>query len=532
MKIRGLSFLLAIVMLAGMVAGCSPGDSNSGQERPKDELVLAIGNEPEAGFDPTTGWGRYGSPLFQSTLFTRDQDLAITNDLATGYELSPDGLVWTVSIRTDALFADAEPVTSTDVVYTYQTAKASGSVVDLDVLEKVEALDDSTIKFTLKSPRSTFLYSLASIGIVPAHAHGADYSQHPMGSGPFQFVQWDKGQQLIVEPNPNYYGTKPAFNKITFLFLAEDAAFAAAQSGLADVASVAASMGTQEVAGMKLVALESVDNRGIMFPYQRSGKKTEEGYPIGNDVTADIAIRHAINLAVDRTALVAGVLNGFGTPAYSVCDKMPWWNPATTVADADVSAAENLLAAAGWKDTDGDGIREKDGLKATFTLVYPSSDGVRQSLAIAMADMVKPLGIQIDVVGKSWDDIEKVMHSEAVLFGWGSHDPLEMYNLYSSKFMGVEYYNPGYYANPTVDQYMEKALAELDETKANAFWQKSQWDGQTGFAGQGDAPWVWLVNLQHVYFVREGLDIGTQKVQPHGHGWPITDNIADWKWEN
>ncbi len=532
MKIKILSYMLAITLLAGLAAGCGAGESDSEQVRPKDELVLAIGNEPEAGFDPTTGWGRYGSPLFQSALFTRDKDLAITNDLATGYEVSPDGLVWTVTIRTDALFSDAEPVTAADVVYTYLTAKASGSVVDLDILDTVEALDDTTIKFTLKSPRSTFIYSLASIGIVPEHAHGPEYSQHPVGSGPFQFVQWDKGQQLIVEPNPHYYGAKSVFNKITFLFLAEDAALAAAQSGLADVASVAVSMGQQEIDGMKLIALESVDNRGIMFPYQKAGAKTEEGYPIGNDVTADKAIRHAINIGVDRSALVAGVLNGFGTPAYSVCDKMPWWNPATVVTDADLSAAEAILEAAGWTDGDGDGIREKGSLKATFTLVYPASDGLRQSLAIAVADLVNPLGIKIEVVGKSWDEIEKVMHTDAVLFGWGSHDPLEMYNLYSSKSMGVEYYNPGYYANPVVDQNMEQALAELDEATANAFWQKAQWDGNTGFAGQGDAPWVWLVNLQHVYFVRDGLNIGDQKIQPHGHGWPITDNIAEWKWED
>ena len=77
---------------------------------------------------------------------------------------------------------------------------------------------------------------------------------------------------------------------------------------------------------MRLLAVDSVDNRGILFPMVPSGQKTEDGHPIGNDVTADIAIRKVINVAIDREALVDGVLKGFGTPAYTVADNLPWWN--------------------------------------------------------------------------------------------------------------------------------------------------------------------------------------------------------------
>jgi hypothetical protein len=123
------------------------------------------------------------------------------------------------------------------------------------------------------------------------------------------------------------------------------------------------------------------------------------------------------------------------------------------------------------------------------------------------------------------------MYSNAVLFGWGSHDPLEIYNIYSSDNKGVGFYNTIYYSNKVVDEYMEKALSSISESEAIEYWKKAQWDGSTGLSAKGDAPWAWLVNLDHLYLVNEKLDIGVQKVQPHDHGWPITDNIVQWKWK-
>ena len=66
--------------------------------------------------------------------------------------------------------------------------------------------------------------------------------------------------------------------------------------------------------------------------------------------------------------------------------------------------------------------------------------------------------------------------------------------------------------------------------EANRYWQQAQWDGKTGLSARGDAPWAWLVNLDHLYLVKDGLDIGRQKIHPHGHGWPVTDNLTEWRW--
>ncbi|RKQ33157.1 ABC transporter substrate-binding protein [Oceanobacillus halophilus] len=494
------------------------------------ELVLAIGGEPEEGFDPTTGWGRYGSPLFQSTLMRYDKDFHVEYDLAESYEVSSDGLIWKVTIRDDVQFSDGEALTVEDVVFTFQKTKQSGSVVDLSNMKKVEAIDANTVKFILREPDSTFLSILVSTGIVPEHAYDENYNEHPIGSGPYQLVQWDKGQQIIVEKNPYYDGETPVFDKLTFLFLSEDAAFAAAKAGELDVVSVPSTFANQEISGMKRMELPSVDNRGVMFPYVPTGEYTEEGFPIGNDVTSDIAIRKAINVAVDRQALVDGVVDGFGTPAYSVADQLPWWNPDTVMEDSNVELAEEILEEAGWK-MNGDGLREKDGKEAAFSLLYPADDQIRQSLSMSLAEMMKPLGIKIITEGKSWNEIEQLMYSQPVMMGWGSHDPLELYNLYSSKTRGIGYYNSNYYSNPTVDEYMNKALHASSEEEAINYWKKAQWDGEEGFSAKGDAPWAWLVNLEHVYFINDNLEIGEQKIQPHGHGWPITDFIEKWQWK-
>lgn len=536
LKKKLVSLITAVVLVNLVIlGGCTPKQLKGAKQKDeghKEEFVFAIGSEPDTGFDPTLGWGRYGSPFFQSTLLKRDDQLKIVNDLATGYEISPDGKTWTVTIRDDANFSDGEPVKASDVKFTFETIIENGSVVDLNEIEQIQVIDKKIVEFTLKESQSTFVNNLVVTGIVPEHVYDEDYATKPVGSGPYQFVQWDRGQQLIVEENPEYYGKKPHLKKITFLFLNETAAFAAAQADQVDLIYLPAAFSKKKVSGMRLEVVATVDNRGIVFPFVKSGNKTAQGDLIGNDVTADRAIRQAINLGIDRKALIEGALEGRGTPAYTSVDGLPWWNSDTVVADGDLEGAKKILKEAGWEDQDGDQILEKGSLKAEFELYYLADDELRQSLAIAVADMVKPLGIKLNIVAGSWDIIGKKMHSEAVLMGWGSHDPHEMYNIYGGENRGVEYFNTGYYQNQTVDSYFKKALQAKTEDEALEFWQKAQWDGVTGYSTKGDAAWAWLVNIEHLYLVKEELDIGVQRTHVHGHGWPITDNIVDWKWQD
>lgn len=498
---------------------------------PKTSLVLALGAEPEQGFDPLKGWGSHEAPLFQSTLLRRDASLKLVGDLATGWQLSGDRLRWTVTLRDDARFSDGRALTADDVVFTYQTGQRGGDALDLSFLAKVEAPDARTVVFTLRAPRVTFTQTLASLGIVPRHAYKEGYGRQPVGSGPFRLLAWTPGQQAILEPNPHYHGTRSPFARITLLFATEDTAFAAARAGQLDMAAVPALLAKDVPAGMRRIAVPSVDNRGIMFPMQpATGRKTPGGAPIGNNVTSDAGLRRAINLVLDRQALVRGVLNGFGAPAWGPADGLPWDNPSSRLADANLAAARAELERAGWRESGPGGLRQKAGTAARFTLLYPAGDGVRQALALAAADMVRPLGARIDVAGKSWDEIGPLMHANAVLFGWGSHDPQEVANLHDAAQAGRGYYNAGYYDNPAVTRHLANAQQAPSFEASMPHWQQAQWDGQTGYGMRGDAAWAWLVNLQHVYFVNPCLDIGPRQVEPHGHGLPVAWNLEQWRW--
>ena len=169
-------------------------------------------------------------------------------------------------------------------------------------------------------------------------------------------------------------------------------------------------------------------------------------------------------------------------------------------------------------------------MKAEFTIIHPSTDSTRQNLALACADMLSQVGINANVEGKSWDEIRTLQHANVIVFGWGSHNPKEMYNLYHSSMQGVESYNPGFYHNPAVDNHLDQAMSAPSFEESLASWKAAQWDGTTGFTTPGDAAWAWLVNLTHTYFVSDCLDVGTSQIEPHGHGWPLTTNIAQWKW--
>ena len=526
---KWICLVLTLLLIIGSSSGC--GGQKAAAPVDHNQVVISISSEPET-LDPCKGWGHGTTPLVQSTLVEYNRDMTFSDDLATDYSLSDDGLVWTFHLRNDVKFTDGEALTASDVVFTFMTAKQSQSSLDLTFLDKAEAPDDFTVVFTLKQPTSSFLNTVAMVGIVPEHAYADDYGSHPIGSGPFKFVQWNRQEQLILEANPDYYGQVPAIQKIVMVFQDEDAAFAAVKAGQVDVALTAATLAKQEIPGYNLQAVTTVDCRGLTLPMTPAeGELSPSGYPVGNDVTCNLEIRQALAYGMDREMIADHAVGGFATPCYTVNDGFPWNNP-ETVLETDVEYAKSLLSDKGWADTDGDGIVEKDGLKASFTCLYPSGDSVRQAVSMAAAQQAKDLGIEIIVEGTSWDEISKRMFSEAVCLGWGNSNPYESYILYhTSNRCRDDFYNPEAYSNPTVDAYLEQAMEALSAEEANELWKKAQWDGTTGTAMQGDCPCVFLVNIQHLYYVREGLDIGKQQLHPHGASMPLVQNLKTWSWK-
>lgn len=411
MKKRMISFLLTVTMAVVLLAGCQSGGApeqavpeQAGEE--KDSVVIAMGptsSRRRGSIRPADGAPESMSmePLIQSTLTVTNTDLTIGYDLATGYTVSEDGLTWTVTIRDDVSFTDGEPLTAGDVAFTYNTVKAASSVNDFTMLDYAEAADDTTAVFHMNRPFSIWPYTMAVVGIVPEHAYDSEtYGSNPIGSGRYILKQWDRGQQVILEANPDYYGEAPRMQRVTILFMEEDAAFLAAQAGEVDLAYTSATYSDQTIDGCSLASYASVDNRGFNLPAVPAGTDAE-GRNVGNDFTADVLVRRAINIGVDRQEMIDHVLNGYGTPAYSICDQMPWYNEASEV-EYDPEGAAELLDEAGWTMGD-DGVREKDGVKAELNLLYSTGDSVRQALAADFADQLGELGISCTIEGVGWD---------------------------------------------------------------------------------------------------------------------------------
>ena len=543
---RFTAIILTAGLATGLLAGCggTAGSMESAGENVasgEDSVIVAMGptSEPEAGFDPAFGWGageHVHEPLIQSTLTVTNPDLTIGYDLATDTSVSEDGLTWTVTIRGDVKFTDGEPLTAGDVAFTYNTVKETSSVNDFTMLDRAETLNDTTVVFHMTRPFSIWPYTMAAVGILPEHAYDSrTYGTNPIGSGRYMLKQWDQGQQVILEANPDYYGEAPKMKQVTILFMEEDAAFLAAQAGQVDVAYTSATYSDQNIDGYELAAYETVDNRGFNLPAVPEGTD-EEGRQTGNDFTSDVRVRRAINLGIDRQEMIDHVLNGYGSPAYSVCDQLPWYSEASEVA-YDPKEAGKLLDEAGWR-MGADGVREKDGVKASLNLLFSAGDSVRQALVEDFADQMEELGIACTTEGVGWDTAYDRALADPLLWGWGAHTPMELYNIYhTEEKSGSARYSP--YGNEAVDAYMDQALASGDLEESYALWQKAQWDGTTGVTQEGDIPWVWLVNIDHLYWVRDGhlywvrdgLRVAEQKIHPHGHGWSVVNNVDQWSWE-
>ena len=526
--------LFLITSIATIFVACGE-KSSKPNIKERDELVIAVGSLFDSGqFDPKQKYGSHQQHrLTHNSLLKYDSDLNLIGDLASDYEISKDGMSWTFTIKPDIKFSNGETVTAEDVVFTYDMLKKDGIAFDLGFIDTIQIIEKDKVKFNLKEPRITFVSQLTEIPIVPAKYYDENYTNNPIGSGPYMVKEYKKGEQVIFEKNP-YYNKPLFFKKLTFLLLEEDAALAAAKAGGIDVLAIPASFSEQKIDNMTLYSYPSVDARGIVLPVLPAGNKgmingTEVN--VGNDVTSDLAIRQALNIGLNRKELIDLTMNGYGQVSYSLSDRLPWFNEEQIIEDGNIEEAKRILSDAGWKDEDGDGILEKNGIRASFELYYSAEDKLRGDLSVGVADQAIKFGIEIKPRGSSWDEIFPKGKENAVLWAGGRHHPHQLYTMYSSKVIDTGYNNMSQYKNKLVDEYLNKAMTSSDIEKSYQYWKLAQWDNntKTGFAGIGDAPIVWITQIDHLYFLANDLDVGKQILHSHGYEWSLFNDIDTWK---
>jgi peptide/nickel transport system substrate-binding protein len=262
--------------------------------------------------------------------------------------------------------------------------------------------------------------------------------------------------------------------------------------------------------------------QGIALPLKPDdGGKTLEGNPQGNNVTCDPAIREALNIGINRSAVMDTALNGYGEPSTTgVAKQLPYYYD--NFEDGKVDEAKKILDEAGWKDTNGDGIRDKNGTEASFTLWYYSTLAYRESIDIAVAEQAKELGIDMKLQGSNWDDIEGEFSTMSIVWGGGGCDPSSLANYFDSRQAGLGYNNPTIMNDSNVDSLIDSARSQ-DLNSSYPTW------SQAFQAANEHDPYIWIGSVDYTYFVSDNLDISedTSKVFPHGGD--IWGNVYDWK---
>ena len=521
-QIRILSLLLVVTIMFGMLTGCGQKTETPTEEKKSKEIVVCAGpGSPmtSGNYDPLQGFLVQGFFLFHSSLLKINANLEMENDLAVDYTVSEDKLVYTFKIRDDVKFSDGTQLTASDVAFTFNKMKDAGTDVDVSNMDHAEALDATTVQFVLSEPQSTFIDQCALVGIVPEASYDDSYATKGIGSGPWKLLQFDVDQQAIVVPNEYYYGQKPYFEKVTFVNLDEKAALAALKAGTVDVCDVSSEYALETVSGMHLVTVDTIDTRVITLPTVPR-QTLPDGKVIGNDVTCDIAIRKALNIGLDRQQIIDDAYNGIGKPGYGWATT---WGTGDKFEDGQVEEAKKILEDAGWIDTDGDGIREKNGLKAEFSVYAFSFQMERYNLAMAAAAQAEAnLGIRINCVADSSDVIRENRYSSGIVYGFGEYTAQQIKFWY---YTGMPM-NCADYSNPAVDAAIDAAVSSLTPEDALAHWREAQ-----RLAAE-DIPYLYLVNMDHCLFVRDGMNLGNIIPNPHGHGAPIIGNMNEWHWDD
>ena len=427
-----------------------------------------------------------------------DADVNPIPDLAESWEISEDGLVYTFKLRQDVVFHDGTPMTAADVVFTAE--KTLDETVNSPYRSKFvidgtpvvwEQVDDYTVTATLPKPSGSFLSKTSRadeifFSILPKHLlegvedmTTADFNQNPVGTGPFKFVSYETDQQLVMAANDDYYQGAPGVKEVVRLnFPNEQSALAALQAGDIDVASLREAGNVKAAEETEGLSVQRYDSNWIF-----AGR-----YNMANEILADKAVREAISYAVDRENLVKAAVSPTASAGNSPISIGWAASPDVTVFEYDPEKAKTLLEEAGWT---GDGIREKDGQKLSFTVtLYP--DYAAPDLAAGMQQLLQQVGIEMNINQLEYAAFETEVYQDQNFDmyldwqGFGVDPDITSRWITNDADTGSYLDNPSNYSNPEVDAALTASSTALTQEER----QQYLWEAQNLITA--DAPAIWL----------------------------------------
>src|SRR5262245_1210981 len=358
------------------------------------------------------------------------KDFSVAPGLAESWKVSDDGLTVTYTLRDGLKWSDGQPITADDVAYTINRSRDEEWVNHISTTANLDAkaIDDKTVEITTSVPDPKL--PVMDVYIVPKHIwekldadQASEYDAlDGVASGPFRVAEVKKGQFVRMERNPNWHGKQPVMDEVIFrIFANAEAQYQALNTG--------------EIDAVKEIPPEiftKLDPKGKIAPIRgNQGDFAELGMNAGcgtlgdgHPALKDPKVRQAINHAIDRDLLVEKVLNGLGTPGSTLpVSAEPSWYDVQLTADEtlgfDPEKAKALLDEAGWKDTNGDGVRDKDGKELKLRL-FDRPGKTSQQATPFIKGWLKDVGIDTEV--KSYDDTQLtpiIGKGEYDLFIWG-----------------------------------------------------------------------------------------------------------------
>lgn len=380
----------------------------------------------------------------------------------------------TFFLRKGVLWHDGEEFTAYDVKFTYDkimdektnTVRRSS----YELVKSAEVLDPYTFRVTYKQPFSPGLETWG-IGIIPKHIlekediNTSKFNRKPIGTGPFRFVEWVSDEKIVLEANQRYFEGRPNLDRVIYRIIPETA-----------------------LSEMEILT-KGIDYSGL-FPYQFKRMKnvsflrvysqpslgyTYIGYNLKNDLFKDKRVRQALTHAINREEIVQYVLYGLGTVTSGPFPNHLWYsNPNVRPLSFDPKKARMLLAEAGWEDTDGDGILDREGKPFRFTLITNSGNDTRRDVGVLVQRQLREIGIDVKFELYEWSVFLKnfitVKHFDACILGWAlSVDP-DAYEIWHSSQI-EKGFNTISYANPEVDRLLEEGRKEYDiEKRRVIYW--------------------------------------------------------------
>lgn len=505
MKRLNLKLPIAVVLLASLVAGCgsqaanstggssSNGNSASGNSASSGNSSASMGTKTldmatnaDPNFNPWSPNGYLESEPITELVFNGLTKWGLNYqpqpDLATDWSVSQDGLTWTFNLRKDVKWGDGQPFTSADVVYTFENIVldpklgANGASNYKDV-KKVVATNDYQVQFVLSKPWASLPTYLAQYTkILPKHIFkGQDPwkltsfdKQQPIGTGPYQVTKYVSGQYVELQPNPSYYGPQPKIPKIIFHIIPDvNTQIAQLLSGNLEYVTI-----PDPSLVTKLKSDPNIQVNAVMSNiwYWVSLNQTEPQFQ-------DVKVRQALDYAIDKKAMIQGVMKGYGQVATGPIAPVQqhWYDGNVQTYSYDPQKAKDLLKQAGY--TPGpDGILQKNG--KPFVINMPTGQyGVLTPASELIQQYWQAIGIKVNLNVMDWNSfIKQVVVNrkyDASVAWWSTPTDPDQYAYFASENAKTGYNIPGY-SNPQLDQLFQAASAATNDAQRVQDYQKAQ----------------------------------------------------------